>query len=133
MRKRKSAASYKKYKGTKVSIDGVEFDSKGEAARYRTLKILEKAGKITNLSCHPEFEILPRLKLKTRVMRAMKYTADFQYEEDGVIVVEDFKGHATEPYRMRKKLFIHKYSDSYVFREVKMRGKALEIKDWRAF
>ena len=38
-----------KYKNKKVSVDGIEFDSKLEANRYCELKLLQRANEIKNL------------------------------------------------------------------------------------
>ena len=45
--------------------------------------------------------------------RAITYVADFAYMERGKerITVEDCKGMKTEVYRIKKKLFLHKYPD----------------------
>ncbi len=38
-----------KYRNTKTIVDGIEFDFRKEAARYKELKLLEAAGEISNL------------------------------------------------------------------------------------
>lgn len=38
-----------KYKAKKTKVDGITFDSKKEAERYRQLKMLENAGHISDL------------------------------------------------------------------------------------
>ena len=40
---------FNKYSNQKVVIDNIKFDSKKEANRYLELKIIEKAGEISNL------------------------------------------------------------------------------------
>ena len=52
------------------------------------LKLLQRAGKIRNLRCQVPFELVP----KQDGERAVKYIADFVYEENGSMVVEDAKG-----------------------------------------
>lgn len=38
-----------KYNARKVTIDGIEFDSKRESDRYKELKLMLRAGVISNL------------------------------------------------------------------------------------
>ena len=38
-----------KYRSRKVVVDGITFDSKKEAWRYRELHLLEQTGEISNL------------------------------------------------------------------------------------
>ena len=103
-----------KYNNKKTTVDGIKFDSKGEANRYCELKLLERAGEISDLKLQPRFELLPKQKDE----RAINYTADFMYQEDGETVVEDFKGKETRDYIMRRKMFKYRYPE-YKFREVK--------------
>ncbi|MEE1050200.1 MAG: DUF1064 domain-containing protein [Clostridia bacterium] len=97
-----------KYSNTKITIDGVTYDSKKEARRHRELLLLERAGKITNLERQVKFELIP----KQDGERACTYVADFVYTnvDTGERVVEDTKGFKTEVYRIKKKLmlWVHK-------------------------
>ena len=102
----------RKYNNKKVEVDGIKFDSIGESERYKELKILFRAGIIKELSLQPKFELIPKQKDE----RAVTYTADFQYKENGEWVVEDFKGMKTRDYIIRRKLF--KYlNPEIIFRE----------------
>ena len=47
-----------KYGNKKVIVDGITFDSRREARRYRELKLLERAGQIQNLELQKEFELI---------------------------------------------------------------------------
>ncbi|MBS6476088.1 MAG: DUF1064 domain-containing protein, partial [Clostridiales bacterium] len=38
-----------KYRSKKTTVDGITFDSRREAARWQELKLLERAGSITEL------------------------------------------------------------------------------------
>ena len=49
----------RKYKNNPVEYDGISFDSKREAKRYAELKLLERAGKITDLQRQVKFELIP--------------------------------------------------------------------------
>ena len=97
-----------KYGNRKVTVDGIEFDSKKEAQRYWELKLLQRAGKISDLQLQREFELIPaqyetferygktgkRLQDGKRcVEQRCTYKADFCYMQDGKLVVEDVKGY----------------------------------------
>jgi hypothetical protein len=85
-----------KYHAIKVVIDGIKFDSKKEGARYGQLKIMERAGIITDLKLQPVFEL-----------STCKYKADFAYYQAGFFVVEDVKGVKTPIYRLKKKMMLN--------------------------
>ena len=98
-----------KYNNTKTVVDGIKFDSKREAERYKELKLLERAGKISDLILQPRFELLPKHTINGRNVRKIEYIADFQYKENGKTVVEDAKGFKTKEYLIKKKWFEYKY------------------------
>lgn len=82
-----------KQNNTPVTFDGQKFASKREAARYRELLLLLKAGQISQLRTQVKFQLLPAQYRDGKcVERALNYIADFVYEENGEIVVEDVKG-----------------------------------------
>ena len=88
------------------------YDSKKEAKRAAELKLLEKAGVISNLQEQVVYELIPaQYRIvngkKKCIERAMKYIADFQYVENGNTVVEDVKGFRTDVYRIKKKLMLY--------------------------
>ncbi len=101
-----------KYRNVKTEIDGIVFDSRKEANRYRELRLLEKAGEIQGLVVQPCFVIT------VNGSKVCSYKADFRYEQinrgkDGLRVhgltnvVEDVKSEATRRlpvYRLKKKL-----------------------------
>lgn len=106
-------------RSTKVTIDGIKFDSKAEARRYQELCLLQAAGMIDNLTCHPQYLLLPAFQdNEGNKIRAMHYTADFTYLENGKVIVEDVKTDAsrTQAYALRVKLFKYFHRDLY-FRE----------------
>lgn len=95
-----------KYKAVKTTIDGITFDSKKEAERYVELKAMEKAGEITNLELQPKFKLQAKYRNgDDKGIREISYIADFQYEQDGKVIVEDVKGVKTEVYKLKKKMF----------------------------
>lgn len=99
-----------KYKAKKVEVDGIKFDSKLEAERYKYLKNLQYDKKISDLKLQERFELQPTFKDKNnKTIRAMHYIADFSYKKDGEYVVEDVKGFETSDFKLKKKLFLYKY------------------------
>ena len=96
-----------KYGAIRVEVDGIRFDSKAEAIRYRELKLLDQAGKISRLTLQPTFLIQEAYtKPNGKRVRKIEYRADFQYfdTETGEKIVEDVKGMATAVYKLKKKL-----------------------------
>lgn len=105
--KQAKPAKQSKYKNTKVVIDGHAFDSKKEADRYQDLKILVKAGQISDLQLQVAFVLVESVVLDGRKKPAMRYIADFVYCSDGLKIVEDVKSSATRKlaaYRQKKHL-----------------------------
>lgn len=114
-----------KYHNKKVVLpDGTVFDSQKEYARWCELRLLERAGEITNLQRQVPFEVIPPYtevierygkkgqKLKDEVKtieKATYYYADFTYYENGKLVVEDTKGLKVEPYPIKRKLMLQKF------------------------
>lgn len=107
-----------KYNARKVKIDNYTFDSMREGARYRELKLLERANEIEALQVHPVFTLIDGFEYRGENIRKIKYVADFQYIENGEIVVEDVKGIITAVARLKIKLFKLRYP-SIDFRIVK--------------
>ena len=66
-----------KYRNRKTIHDGITFDSKGEANRYCELKILERAGEISDLTLQPKFTLQESFKKNGKTHRAITYIADF--------------------------------------------------------
>lgn len=99
-----------KYHNQKVIFDGIKFDSKKEAKRYRELCLMKRAGVITDLELQKQYALIPAQKLNGKVVeRAVVYKADFAYKEDGVQVVEDTKGVKTKDYIIKRKLMLWIY------------------------
>lgn len=71
-----------KYRNKKTIVDGIKFDSKAEAMRYKQLKILQQSNYITNLKLQPKFELQAKyINNKGEHVRAITYKADFSYYE----------------------------------------------------
>ena len=100
-----------KYGNQKTVIDGLMFDSKKEANRWCELKLMERAGVISNLVRQMPITLLPAQRNdKGKVIeRPVKYVADFMYEEDGKQVIEDTKGVRTKEYIIKRKLMLWRY------------------------
>ena len=94
-----------KYKNVKTTLDGITFDSKKEATRYAELMLLQGSGLIQNLRLQVPFELIP----KQQGERAVKYIADFVYDENGETIVEDTKSEITQAnptYILKRKLLL---------------------------
>lgn len=119
-----------KYRNKKVSFQGEDYDSKRELQRYLVLKDAESKGIIQNLQKQVKFELIPKIEedviihLKTKdkiqrktIQQPITYKADFVYEKDGVMVVEDVKASASmraldKVFLLKEKLFRWKYGFS---------------------
>ncbi len=88
----------RKYRNIPTVVDNIRFASKKEAARYGELKMLEENDDITHLCWQTPFV------LEVNGQKICTYVADFQYRENGKIVVEDVKGRKTPVYRLKAKL-----------------------------
>ena len=115
---------HRKYNNKKITIDGIRFDSKKEARRYQELKMLEKAGIITNLQRQVKYVLIPaqyepsdevfvkgkekgKSKKGRLIERECAYYADFVYNCNGEIIVEDTKGIKTTEYIIKRKLMLY--------------------------
>ena len=87
-----------KFGSVKTKVDGITFDSKKEAARYTDLKLLLKAGEISDLELQPTYAMIVNGR------KICSYRADFRYKENGKQIVEDSKGFRTPVYRIKVKL-----------------------------
>ena len=114
--------SRNKYHNRKYSADGEVFDSKREYQRWQELKLLEKAGEITELRRQVPYEILPDQREPDKIgprggrkpgriiERKALYIADFVYKDrTGREVVEDCKGMRTKDYILKRKLLLFRF------------------------
>ena len=101
-----------KYGRKKTTVDGIEFDSKGEARRYEQLKLLQKAGEISDLELQVKYTLQEGFRYDGKAVRAITYTADFKYTENRKTVVEDFKGMRTEAFNIKWKMLQYKLRDT---------------------
>jgi len=97
----KKVAPRSKYGAVRTQVNGITFDSKGEAERYMELLALQEAGQISDLRLQVRFPLVIQGEYGT-VQR--EYRADFVYVQDGHRIVEDYKGHRTREYQFKRDL-----------------------------
>jgi hypothetical protein len=94
------APSRSKYGNVATVVDGIRFMSKREAKRYGELRLLAETGVITGLVLQPRYPLIVGDKL------VCTYVGDFAYvDHDGTPVTEDVKGHLTDVFRLKARLF----------------------------
>lgn len=109
-----------KYHSKKVTVGGETFDSSKEYRRFCELKLLQRAGKISDLQRQVEFVLIPTqrepgeigprggVKKGKLLEKECTYYADFVYVNNkGEKVVEDTKGMKTEAYLIKRKLMLY--------------------------
>lgn len=91
-----------KYRAVRTTVDGVTFASKKEARRFAELKLLERAGKISDLKTQP------LIRCDAGGVHICDYRADFFYFDRAkqTMVWEDAKGFKTPIYRLKKKIVL---------------------------
>lgn len=99
-----------KYNATPTIVNGVRFDSKHEADRFRELLLMVSAGAISDLRLQHNITLIEGWK-KTdgEIVRPEVYKADFSYIKDGRRVYEDAKGMMTNVYRLKRKQVLDKH------------------------
>lgn len=104
-----------KYGNVWVEYDNRRFQSGAERDRYIQLKLMERAGEISQLKCQPRYLLREKYRdpQTKKMRRAAYYVADFEYLKDGVIYVEDVKGKVTALCQLKIKLFrgIERYQE----------------------
>lgn len=102
-----------KYHNKPTEIDGIKFQSKKEARRYAELKLLQKAGEISDLELQKPFILQPGFVHEGKKIQPIKYVADFVYTDikaRRINVVEDVKSPATRKdkvYQLKKKMMLY--------------------------
>ena len=101
-----------KYGARRGVVAGKKFDSLAESRRFAELSRLQRLGVITDLRRQVPFELIPaQYDEEGKLLeRAVTYKADFTYERDGALVVEDVKGVRTKDFVIKRKLmlYVHK-------------------------
>lgn len=95
-----NARRLSKFGAVRTEVDGITFASKREATRYSALKLLQRAGQITELTLQPRF------KLDVNGVHICTYVGDFQYRsvKSGRLVCEDAKGVETPVFKLKRLL-----------------------------
>jgi len=87
---------HSKYRNKKTEVDGIQFDSKAEANRYRELMLLQQQGEIKGFGLQPSFVL----------MGGVRYRPDFIVcDANGHIWVEDVKGAETKEFIIKLKFW----------------------------
>ena len=83
--------------------------SEKEHKRANELKLMQRAGLISNLREQVKYPLIPaqRDHAGRLLERECSYYADFVYDKNGVTVVEDTKGFRTPEYIIKRKLMLH--------------------------
>lgn len=93
-----------KYRNQKCESGGIKFDSKREMMRWHDLVQMQARGEISELELQVPFVLAVAVVINGRKRPALRYVADFVYEQGGETVVEDVKGKITEGYRIKRHL-----------------------------
>lgn len=103
------------------TVDGILFASEREAFHYQALTIAAQAGAIKDLKLQQKFELLAAFADSSgNKVKAVTYTPDFTYTQNGQLYAIDVKSKATrtQQYVLRSKWFRYLYP-SYIFLEWK--------------
>jgi len=111
-----------KYHNSAVIVDGISFQSRKEARRWRELKLMESAGMIHGLTRQKKFVLIPAqrepdtvgkrggIKKGKLIEREVAYYADYSYyDKEGNEIVEDVKSPATrtKDYIVKRKMMLY--------------------------
>lgn len=105
-----------KYGAKPTTVDGIRFDSGKEAKRYSELKLLERAGEISGLHCHPKFRITID-QVDGGEKHICDVVLDFAYRDyrgeprysRALLIYEDVKGKDNALSRLKRKLVEAQY------------------------
>lgn len=101
-----------KYGAKKTEYNGFVYDSKREAEYARDLDIMKQAGLIRDYERQPVFLLQERFMHNGKVIRPIRYVADFRITyPDGRVEVVDVKGFMTPEFKIKQKMFYRKYPD----------------------
>ena len=106
---------YNKYKSIKTEVNGIKFPSRLEAKYYQELLFLKKAGVVKDIKLQPRFLLQEKFRKDGKLYRPIFYVADFQVEyKDGHTEIVELKGMETQLWRVKQKLFEHKYPKLHI-------------------
>lgn len=94
---------YNKYGNKRVTWNGRKFDSKAECNWAKKFEAMKKTGHIKEIEYQPRFELIPKPNKIT-------YVADFRIIwANGEEEIIDIKGMETQVFKLKKKMFKHRY------------------------
>ncbi len=100
-----------KYGNKKITYNGITFDSIKEKDRYIELRLLERAGAISDLQRQVKYMLIPAQRGENGkvIEKAIFYIADFVYSQNGQIIVEDTKSPITrtKDYILKRKMMLY--------------------------
>lgn len=87
------------------------YDSTKEHNRANELKMMQRAGLISNLREQVKYVLIPTQRDPKGALleKECSYYADFVYTRNGITVVEDTKGFRTPEYKIKRKLMLHRF------------------------
>lgn len=102
-----------KYRARKVTVDGIKFDSQGEANWYQGLLALQRGGGIKGLSPHPAYEIIINGEPLRYIDSGRKVIVemDAAYREGTTNCAADFKGCDLPLSKLKRALLAHTRPD----------------------
>lgn len=99
-----------KYGNRKTEWNGQLFDSRAELADYIALLARERAGAISGLRRQPGYVLQEGFTdNEGHKVLPILYIADFEFLENGQVVVFDTKGYASREFAIKRKLFLKRY------------------------
>lgn len=104
-----------------INNEKIKFDSLKEARYFDLLYARANKGEIEELTLQPKYELIPTIRWDGKTLRKITYSADFRYKENGNTYVVDVKSSATfqtDVYKIKKRLFLNKYGNEVIFKEV---------------
>ncbi len=119
--------AYRKYKNTVTYLDGEKFDSAWEATCWSSLKLMERAGSITDLRRQV------RMPLRADNGSVVCFLVpDFAYRDDkGRQVYADAKGYADPVWTLKAKWFHAQEGQPVVLMRREKRAARLTFQDVR--
>lgn len=92
------------------------YDSRKECRRANVLKLMQRAGLISNLREQVKYVLIPTQRDNDGKLleKECSYYADFVYDKNGVTIVEDTKGVRTKEYIIKRKLMLRIHGISIV-------------------
>lgn len=92
----------------KLTVDGIEFDSKFEGQTYEALLVLEQEGLVRNIERQVPIILIPKFSFGATSQRECKIIVDFKLEafieNKWVEIYFETKGYQTEVSRIKVKL-----------------------------